>query len=137
MGCETPKTRLSAVKGLLDMGFAGYASVTPQLPEGMAVPVKLGTKAWVQAVPSETGSLLVEKSQKNDVTTEVELTDQVSAPVSRGQQLGTVTVKVGQQVIKQYPLVAADTVPKLSWWDLVGQVFRSWCGGELNSGLAR
>ena len=130
MGCETPKDRLAAVKGLLDMGFAGYASVKAELPEGMAVPVKLGTEKWVRAVPAETGSLLVEKSQKAAVTTEVALQEQVAAPVSKGQQLGTVTVKVGQQVIKQYPLVAERTVPKLSWWDLVGQVFRSWCGGE-------
>ena len=130
MGCQTPKERLAAVKGLLDMGFAGYASVTPEVPEGLAVPVKLGAKNWVQAVPAEAGPLLVEKGQKSAVTTEVALTQRVSAPVSRGQQLGTVTVKVGQQVVKQYPLLAADTVPKLSWWELVGQVFRSWCGGE-------
>ena len=130
MGCDTPKTRLSAVKGLLDMGFATYASVQPQLPEGLAVPVKLGTAEFVTAVPAETGALLVEKGQKSAVTTEVELTEQVSAPVSKGQQLGTVTVKVGQQVLRQYPLVAADTVPKLTLGQLVWQVLRQWCGGR-------
>ena len=129
MGCDTPKTRLSAVKGLLDMGFAGYATVTAQLPEGLQVPVKLGASGFVNALPSETGPLLVEKSQKAAVTTEYELCEQISAPVSKGQQLGTVTVRVGEQVIRQYPLVAADTVPKLTWGQLVWQVLRLWCGG--------
>jgi len=130
MGCDTSKTRLAAVKGLLDLGFAGYATVTAELPESMAVPVKLGASDFVQAIPSETGPLLVEKSQKSAVTTEVQLQEQISAPVSKGQQLGTVTVRVGEQVIKQYPLVAADTVPRLTLWDLVGQVLRLWCGGK-------
>ena len=129
MGCDSPKTRLSAVKGLLDMGFATYASVQPQLPEGLTVPVKLGTAELVTAVPSETGALLVEKSQKSAVATEVELLEQVSAPVSKGQQLGTVTVKIGQQVIRQYPLIAADTVPKVTWRQLVWEILRQWCGG--------
>ena len=120
MGCDTSKTRLSAVKGLLDMGFANFATAEPQLPAEMTVPVKLGTTEFVTAVPSENGPLLVEKSQKAAVTTEVELAEQVSAPVSRGQQLGTVTVRVGEQVIRQYPLVAAETVPRVTWWDLVG-----------------
>ena len=128
MGCQTPKERLSAVKGLLDMGFAGYASVEAEIPEGLAVPVKLGTAGWVQAVPSESGSLLVEKGQKSAVTTEIQLSEQVSAPVSRGQQLGTVSVKVGQQVIRQYPLVAAETVPKVTWKDLAWQMLKQWCG---------
>ena len=128
MGCQTPKERLSAVKGLLDMGFAGYASVEAQIPEGLAVPVKLGTAEFVQALPSETGSLLVEKGQKNAVTTEIQLSQQVSAPVSRGQQLGMVSVKVGQQVIRQYPLVAAETVPRLTWKDLAAQLLRQWFG---------
>jgi len=130
MGCQTPKDRLAAVKGLLDMGFAGYASVEAQLPEGMAVPVKLGAREWVRAVPAEDGPLLVEKGQKSAVTTEVELQEQVSAPVSKGQQLGTVTVKVGQQVIRQYPLLAEETVPKLTWGQLAKQVLRTWCGSK-------
>ena len=129
LGCDTAKTRLSAVKGLLDMGFAGYATVEAQLPEGLQVPVKLGAAGAVKAVPSETGPLLVEKRQKAAVTTEYELCEQISAPVSKGQQLGTVTVRVGQQVLRQYPLVAADTVPKLTWTQLVRQVLRLWCIG--------
>ena len=131
MGCQTPKDRLAAVKGLLDMGFAGYASVEAQLPEQLTVPVKLGAAGSVRAVPTEVGSILVEKGQKSAVSTEVELAEQISAPVSRGQQLGTVTVKVGQQVIRQYPLVADETVPRLTWRQMVVKVLRQWCGGGM------
>jgi len=38
----------------------------------------------------------------------------VTAPVSRGQRLGTLTVKAGDQVISQVPLVAEKEVVRLN-----------------------
>jgi len=124
MGCETSKDRFAACKTLLDHGFANYALVTPELPESLQVPVKLGKQEFVKAVPAENTPLLVDKSQRNAVTTEYTLDESVSAPVSRGQKLGTMCVKVGEQVIAQLPLVAETTVEKLTWSDLVLQFFK-------------
>ena len=42
----------------------------------------------------------------------------LSAPVSKGQRLGTMTVKVGEQTLQQIPLVAQEAVPRLRWWDV-------------------
>ena len=124
MGSETSKDRFAACKTLLDHGFANYALVTPELPESLQVPVKLGKQKFVKAVPAENTPLLVDKSQRNAVTTEYTLDESVSAPVSRGQKLGTMCVKVGEQVIAQLPLVAETTVEKLTWSDLVLQFFK-------------
>jgi len=124
MGSETSKDRFAACKTLLDHGFANYALVTPELPESLQVPVKLGKQEFVKAVPAENTPLLVDKSQRNAVTTEYTLDESVSAPVSRGQKLGTMCVKVGEQVIAQLPLVAETTVEKLTWSDLVLQFFK-------------
>jgi hypothetical protein len=79
---------------------------------------------FVKAVPAENTPLLVDKSQRNAVTTEYTLDESVSAPVSRGQKLGTMCVKVGEQVIAQLPLVAEATVEKLTWSDLALQFFK-------------
>ena len=124
MGSETSKDRFAACKALLDYGFANYATVNPELPENLQVPVKLGKQETVKAVPAENAPLLVDKSQRSSVTTEYTLEPSVSAPVSQGQRLGTVTVKVGEQVISQIPLVAESTVEKLTWGDLVLQFLR-------------
>ena len=121
MGSQTSKERFAACKSLLDYGFANYALVTPEVSGG-AVPVKLGTAAAVKAVPSENGQLLIDRSQRGSVTTDVALEETVTAPVSRGQRLGTMTVRSGEQVLAQIPLVAAEPVPKLSWGALFGRV---------------
>ena len=122
MGCETSQKRLAACKSLLDYGFANYALVTPQLPADNTVAVKLGQKDFVKAVPSEGGAMLIDKSQKNSVTTEVTLEESVNAPVSKGQRLGTMTVKAGEQVLAQIPMIAEETVARQGWWEIFWQV---------------
>ena len=124
MGSETSKDRFAACKSLLDYGFANFATVEPELPEGLQVPVKLGKQETVNAIPAQNAPLLVDKAQRSAVTTEYTLDESVSAPVSGGQRLGTMTVKVGEQVIAQIPLVAECTVEKLTWGDLVMQLLK-------------
>ena len=119
MGCKTSQERFAACKQLLDYGFANYALADPQVEE-MAVPVKLGTADSVVAVPREETRLLIDKAQKNQVSTQVEMEPLVTAPVSKGQRLGTLTVKVGEQILLQVPMVAKETVPRLTW----GEIFR-------------
>ena len=48
----------------------------------------------------------------------------MTAPVSQGQRLGTLTVKAGEQVLKEVPLVAEEGVERMSYWDLFGMVFK-------------
>ena len=121
MGAETSKDRFAACKSMLDYGFANYALVTPEEPEE-SVPVKLGTEGTVQAVPAENVAQLVEKSQRNDVRVQVKMDDSVTAPVSAGQKLGTMTVYCGEQVLTQVPMVASHAVPRLSWWQVFAKV---------------
>ena len=117
MGAETSQERFAASKQLMDYGFANYALVSPEAPGG-TVRVKLGEAETVEAVPSEPVQLLVDKGQAGQVTVETTLDEEVAAPVSKGQRLGTLTVKVGNQTIKQVPLVASEGVSRLSWWDI-------------------
>ena len=123
MGCDTSQNRFAACKQLLDHGFANYALVSPERTEG-TVSVKLGKEKTVKAVPAEDLQILIDKAQKNQVQIQTALEEQVSAPVSRGQRLGTLTIKVGEQVIKQVPLVAEDAVERLTWGDLFLQFLR-------------
>ena len=118
MGAESSKDRFAACKSMLDYGFANFALVAPELKEG-TVAVKLGTEKTVTAVPMEKLHLLVEKQQQGDVTVQVQLEESVDAPVSQGQRLGTMTVRSGEQILAQIPMVAAAAVTRLTW----GQIF--------------
>ena len=124
MGCETSKERFAACKSLLDYGFANYSLVQTALPKALTVPVVLGKAESVKVKLSQNNDLLIDKGQKNSVTTQVELDASVNAPVSKGQRLGTLTVKSGEQVLTQIPLVAETGIMKLSWGDIFSRLFR-------------
>ena len=118
MGCETSVERFAACKSMLDYGFANFSVVSPQIKGDLEVPVKLGSQQRVNAVPGEEVQLLIDKSQKDMVTTDFTLEQGVTAPVSHGQRLGTMTVRAGEQILTEVPLVAETGVSRLTWSDL-------------------
>ena len=129
LGAENSAQRFSACKQLLDWGFANYALVAPEVTGGQ-VPVRLGTADFVEAVPMEQPRLLVEKQQRPSVTTEISLEEVVTAPVSEGQRLGTLTVRSGEQVLRQIPLIAKSPVPRLTFGQVFRRLFARVCGGN-------
>ena len=124
MGADTSANRNAACKQLLDYGFANYAVIQPELPEPEPVAVKLGKAERVSAVLGEAEKMLIDKAQKASVTMELSVEESVTAPVSRGQRLGTLTVKTGEQVLKEVPLVAAEAVERMRFGDLFGMVLK-------------
>ncbi len=124
LGAESSQARFAACKQMLDYGFANFAAVTPQIPENATVPVKLGTEKTVTAVAADVPGCLIDKAQRDDVTTTVTLEPEVTAPVSQGQRLGTLQIKVGDRVLAQVPLVAAQSVPRLTWQQIFVRILR-------------
>ena len=118
MGCDTSANRFAACKSMLDYGFANFALISPQIKGDLEVPVKLGTQQSIKAVPGESAQLLIDKSQREMVTTDFTLEEGVTAPVSQGQRLGTMTIRAGEQILAEVPLVAEVGIPRLSWSDL-------------------
>ncbi len=124
MGAESSAIRNGACKQLLDYGFANYAVICPELTEVPAIPVTLGKSSQVSAVLGDSAGLLIDKGQKSGITTQITTEEAVTAPVSRGQRIGTLTLKAGDQALKEVPLVAGESVERLSWGELFAMVLR-------------
>ena len=124
MGCESSADSFAACKSMLDYGFANFALVSAETEQKAEVSVKLGKTAAVTAEPGADTQLLIDKAQRSSVTTQVSLEESVTAPVSKGQRLGTLTVKAREQVLAEVPLVAAEGVERLSWGDLFVKIFK-------------
>ena len=124
MGSKTSQDRFAACKSMLDYGFANYALYTPTLEQMAEVPVVLGKAPSAAAVPAEVPALLVQKGQLAAITSEVTLDESVTAPVSQGQRLGTLTIRTGEQVLREVPLVAEAAVVRKSWGDIFVDILR-------------
>ena len=124
MGAKTSAARNAACKELLDYGFANFAVIAPELTEIPDVNVKLGKQGSVSAALGESPGLLIDKAQKSAVTTEVALEESVTAPVAQGQRIGTLSIKSGEQTLRQIPLVASEPVERLTMGDIFVNVLR-------------
>ena len=121
LGCSTSQERFSACKSMLDYGFANFAVIAPNVEAYPEVKITLGVKKQVKVTTADRCSLLIDKGQKNEVRCTLEVMEKVTAPVSKGQRLGTMTVRCGEQILAQLPLVAEETVPRLSF----GQIWKN------------
>ena len=118
MGASSSKERFSACKSLLDYGFANFSLAAPELTEDHFVPVVLGRQKQVALQLQGESGLVVDKGKKAGITRELRLEEQVEAPVEKGQPLGALILKSGDQVLKEIPLVAAQGVEKLTGWEI-------------------
>lgn len=113
----TSDSRNTDAKTLLNYGFSTYTLADIQPEEPLPVlPVTLGTADTVAlTLPEEGRTLLLEKSRSGGLTQTVELPETVAAPIQAGQQVGTLTVRQDDTALLTVPIVAAETVEKLSW----------------------
>ena len=76
--------------------------------------VLLGEQDTVQPVTQRECTVLLEKAKAGTVTTQLELAQQVEAPVEPGQKLGELRVLVDGVQVDAIDLVAAQEVPRMS-----------------------
>ena len=112
----TSTQRFESAKVLLNYGFAAYglAEVAPEEPL-TAIPVRLGTAASVTVEMEGEEKLLVTKDKIGTMEVQTQLETELAAPVEKGQQVGTLTVTSGEEILAQLPLVAGETVERLSY----------------------
>ena len=75
-------------------------------------------------LPEEGRTLLLEKSQASGLTQTVELPAEVTAPVCAGDRVGTLTVSRDGAEALAIPIVAGETVERLTWGQTVTQMLR-------------
>ena len=116
---ETSQARFDDAKTMLDHGFAAYTLLSVA-PAGPIPPlqVTLGSKSTVQPVLSGSGALLLEKEKAAAVTTHLTLPENVKAPVAEGDTLGELTAEYNGEILAQIPIVAGESVGKLTLWQL-------------------
>ena len=111
----TSQDRFGAARALLDYGFANYTLMDVYPDQALPpIDVLLGEADCVQPVLSQSSRILVDKAQLNSVTSQINLCENVEAPVEAGQKLGEMVVTVDGQVLQTIPIVAEKAVARLT-----------------------
>ena len=116
----TSTQRFEGAKVLLNYGFAAYALATAEPPAPFQpIPVTLGEAASVMPRLAGDSTILGAKEKLAAMEVQVELEDELAAPVEEGQELGRMTVTSQGQTLAAIPLVASQAVPRLTYWQIL------------------
>ena len=115
----TSAERFDSAKTLLNYGFANYTVVYPSALLALPpVELRLGVSDAVQPVFPEDTGILMPKNEAARLSYEADLPEILTAPVQAGQVLGTVDVYADGTLLRTLPVVAADSVARLSVWQM-------------------
>lgn len=119
LGSETGTERFKAAATLLDYGFANYKKTNLILPEDapMEIKVKNGMENSVQ-LKYEIPKDIITESAKSQLEAKVELPEEIEAPVTENQQLGTVSFYSGEEKIAEYPILSSGSSKEVNFQDI-------------------
>ena len=114
LGAESTDLRFQDAKALLDYGFAGWKTVTPETPFLGPAAVEGGMAQTVEVAAGEMPSLLLTAGEDAQVETVVQL-EPVKAPVEQGQELGRILCQVAGETVAQVPVTAQEGVEAVTF----------------------
>jgi D-alanyl-D-alanine carboxypeptidase (penicillin-binding protein 5/6) len=126
-GSASSDDRFSAARTLLDFGYANYVILTPDPPsEEIIVTVKRGTLSSVKVAAGAIPNLLLKKGSEKGLTYTTEIPEQLTAPIKEGEAVGKVVIVTQSgESAGEYPLVATQTVDRLTFWKAFIMMLRS------------
>jgi len=126
MGSPTRDARNEAARQLLDYGFATHSIYENAGGEAGRVSVVGGVSDSCAAEYPSFTALLAKGKHKN-VQTEILLEERVSAPIKKGDRVGTVRYLIEGEILSECEITATEDVPKISFFELLRRMFGFYC----------
>lgn len=129
MHADTIDKRNNDAKVLLSYGFANYRLMPLRSPDVLPpVRVTLGSADSVQPVYDGAEAALVPKNGIGEVSYELDLPDTITAPVEKGQQIGTLRVVSDGKELYSVKLLADSSVGRASFGRTLLELVKSYVG---------
>lgn len=117
LNSKSGKERFTDAQKLLDYGFAEYTMLTPEIPEELASPVEVGggMEKLVYTQADVNNELLVKKGEEKKVSSEIVYREALTAPISKGEQVGSLEFKIDGETIAEYPITAQNSIEEINF----------------------
>lgn len=124
----TPKVRFSEAKLLLDYGFNTY-SFKKLCNKGdiyQNISVKKGVASNINILYKNDCGILIKKNNSSDITEEFILKENIEAPVSAGDVLGTLNYYIDNNIVASVDLISESNLEKISTLNLFKLIAKKW-----------
>ncbi|MFT0771527.1 D-alanyl-D-alanine carboxypeptidase family protein [Psychrobacter aquimaris] len=112
MGTKSQQARADQSRELLNWGFGHFTTVT-KAPAGQFVsklPVWFGEADEVELATGDNLQILTSKTQKNKITTVVDIPESVEAPIKKGQEVGKMMAVIDGKAVASVPIIATNDI---------------------------
>mgnify|MGYP000911221632 FL=1 len=128
LGEPDSNTRFAETRKLLDFGFANYESAEISKKGELVsdISVKKGTISKAGAVIGNDVKVLLPRGQKTKIVRQINLSEDITAPLKSGQKLGEIIYKIDDKEISRVDIVADRDVEKINFGNIFIKMLRSW-----------
>ena len=128
IGAENSKTRFNESSLLLSYGFANFENklLVDMNSPLQKVKVNKGKIEEVEVYGEETFSVIVKKGDNATYETNVEIPDNIKAPLKNGEVVGKVVITKEGNVIKEVNVVVKEDVKHSSYLDSFNKIVENW-----------
>ena len=122
LGEKSSAERFENAKAMLSYAFGAYTTVVAR-PDAalLPIPVELGRTQYIQPEVVGDERLLVTRADAAKLTKTVTIANGLLAPVAVGDELGTLTIKAGDEVLAELKIVAGQDSERLSWGEIYAE----------------
>lgn len=127
LGSSSGTNRFESAKAMLNWGFANYESTKPEYDKNLITDVNIvkGFKGKLTPKVEQVMPITIKSGEKGKIKCEIQLSQQVDAPVEKGQTLGKITFSVDGDVLGEYKIYSDEQVRKLTVSDVFKRLLSS------------
>lgn len=128
MGTESQQARADQSRELLNWGFGHFTTVT-KAPAGQFVsklPVWFGEADEVELATGDNLQVLTSKTQKNKITTVVDIPESLEAPIKKGQEIGKMMAVIDGKAVASVPIIATNDIEQAGFMSRMWQHAVRW-----------
>lgn len=127
MGSENSNDRFNTAENLLDWGFANFEIYTPEIKDTIKkeIDVLFGMNDSVGVKIPVPSSVLINKGESQNITAEIEIAENITAPVDENQSVGKIVVRNGDKILSEHSITVAESVGKLNFFGALHKLLTS------------
>jgi len=132
LGTASKSARKQQNKRLLNFGFRFYETVEPVRPGQVLHKQRIwyGEKEQISLGLAETILLTIPRGDGDKLKANFTINDELEAPITKGQVLGTVYFELNGKKVKELPLVSLEEIQEAGVWsrftDYLSQTINGW-----------
>lgn len=128
MKAPTSALRFSNCSKLLDYGFANFEfkSLINKDDIVKSVKVNKGLSSTINAISKDTLGTLLAKGSDFNIEQNIILNEELSAPISKGQEIGKISYTLNGEVISEGALISDSDIPKINIFTMNEKVIGKW-----------